>query len=1436
MTISVRDYPDEPESFAARIDEQVKVLVTWLTDSSLGEQAFEHSGVTPKTRDDIEDFVRINRLRELDPADVVVIYVTGHGVESGGGRHFLLLGDSDEERLAPTAYRTSDLLAAVLGTDADHVLVLVDSCHAGAVNEEWASLRKDLPRSRRKLSTLGVLASGDFDEKSRIGEFASLLALVYERLRGPAQIVHQFLSFYDLVTEIGAVLKEDCNRNLQAPLSVWLPNPFHEQSLCLPNPGYRPRVELVEPARQQVAVDSSDLDDYWVSRASGRVGADDDTWYFSGRKKLNEDVVSFLQSGSGVLVITGVAGSGKSAVLARAVTLSDPGFVEKHVDIIGGVDQGTRPPVRSIDAAVLARGKRSGQIIVDLIMALGGEVGADVDPVIDDLRGLLTSSGVPRTLVIDGLDEALHPNQLVTDVLVPLINLRHPHTATRMVRLLLGLRSAKPEQDIEVDDVGRALVDQLHCAAAELTPVRLERTDEAPAVTRDIAAYVAAVLRRSGPYEDASTEVVGAAAGAVAERVSPSFLDARLAAQQLRDADMPQDLNDEAWLATLTQGTVALFRDDVVDVAAAVDCRAVEIVAVLRATAFALGRGLPWSQVWPAVAAAVIGREIPDADRVIEVVIASRLSGYLSRDVEGERVVYRPNHERLTETLRDDAASLVADATDYELFDIARLDDDAADVHQRITVEIISSAEYLASIPPNPYLRRYLVEHAYRGGVLDDGHIPSAFIPWEQGSRIRGRLGLPPPLDAASSRLAAWARIEPYLHDADDMSRHSSYAFVCAAAGLDAHIDSSNLALKPVWSKWQPPGIVLAAATNPVLSAVPLRSGRFLLAIGDQDGLRLWDPESATPVGNHFRTDGAIRKLAAISLPTGQVWLATSGNLGQDAVRLWDPETGQQLKELDTNGGAVEALTGFSLSGGQVMVAASINQRGVRLWDPETGDHLRDLDAGGGVVRALATVTLPCGQVLLAGGGSMGSNGVRLWDPGTGEQLRDLDASGLMVGSLAAISTLEGRVLLAGGLVGHVVRLWDPGTGRRVHDFGGDGAGLVAFSLPSGRLLLAGGQGGHGVRLWDPETRQHLRDLDAGGGVVWALTTVTLASGRVMLVGGGGLERYGVQLWDPEKALVEGRSAAVAGNGAVGAIAATSTRRGRALLAGTLEDVVRIWDPESGQQVRDLASSGGVRTLTPIILQSGRALLAGTLEDVVRIWDPESGEQVRDLASSGGVRTLTPIILEGGRALLAGSSLQYYRRPQSGSLIWDPESGQPVEDLGLSGDGAAWSELLTATTLPTGRVLLAGVSTWTLRSWDLGTGQGARDFDTGGSAIKALTVAKLANGQFLLVGGCTGGLVRLWDLETGQRVRDLKLGGGAVRALAAVNMPTGRVLLAASGTDGVRLVDPETGGEVLRLVTGRAATTIIPVTAATGIGLAISGPGGVAYFSLDSGL
>jgi hypothetical protein len=127
----------------------------------------------------------------------------------------------------------------------------------------------------------------------------------------------------------------------------------------------------------------------------------------------------------------------------------------------------------------------------------------------------------------------------------------------------------------------------------------------------------------------------------------------------LADRDNRVDPQDPAWQATLTDGVLGVFRDDLHATLPDPGDRQ-RAVHLLRAVAFAYGRGLPWRQVWPLVANAVADdpdRSYGDGD--IAWLLNSRIGGYLVTDQEDGITVYRLFHDTLRSTLRERSEDLL---------------------------------------------------------------------------------------------------------------------------------------------------------------------------------------------------------------------------------------------------------------------------------------------------------------------------------------------------------------------------------------------------------------------------------------------------------------------------------------------------------------------------------------------------------------------------------------------------------------------------------------------------------------------------------------------------------------------------------------------------------------------------------------------------------
>ncbi|MEU9468022.1 hypothetical protein AB0D78_15455 [Streptomyces avermitilis] len=689
LTVAIREYPDGDEDFTAGIDEQLSVVTDWWCDPEADEPFHRVAQPELHERYDVERFLHEARVRETG-GQALVLFVTGHGKLGASGTHFLQLPKTELRRQLATAIRTSEIVAAALDSRAEHVLVIVNTCYAEAIAGELSQLHKEIRQSRRDRGSLDVIATCAQDQLVQVGRFPSVMRQVLHRLRTNAQITTPWLSVGDLMTEFESELRGDTERRRHRLRRIIDGGGQTVLTPCLPNPGYRPVRQLVGPARRQVATPAEDID-IWLDRASGRPQETDPGWYFSGRERLNRELAVFLTRPEGVLLLTGTAGSGKSAVLGRAVTLSDPLFRENadYADAVKSAAPRTVPPENSVSVAVLARHRSAADVLHDLLLGLGvapRSPGPTDDPV--DLWGTqldthLTAPGETLTLVVDGLDEAYEPFRIVRDVLAPLNAhcappaplpgqrgpARHPaepEGQRRSLRLLIGVRSSRPPAHLAAPRGSaprtaptRPPVTQepgLLAALCEIFPTAsVLRTDDTGS-RDDIASYVEALI---GP-KDCGSDSTRRAAEAVADRVWPSFLDARLAGEQLRETRDPAVLAaDQRWLDLLQAGTIGLLRRDL-RLAADEGLPAEVALALLRASAFALGAGIPWSNVWPAMAGALLGRPIEEPDRMIDSLLG-RLSGYLAHDHEDERFVYRPVHEALAEILRDPRQDLLTD-------------------------------------------------------------------------------------------------------------------------------------------------------------------------------------------------------------------------------------------------------------------------------------------------------------------------------------------------------------------------------------------------------------------------------------------------------------------------------------------------------------------------------------------------------------------------------------------------------------------------------------------------------------------------------------------------------------------------------------------------------------------------------------------------------
>jgi WD40 repeat protein len=215
---------------------------------------------------------------------------------------------------------------------------------------------------------------------------------------------------------------------------------------------------------------------------------------------------------------------------------------------------------------------------------------------------------------------------------------------------------------------------------------------------------------------------------------------------------------------------------------------------------------------------------------------------------------------------------------------------------------------------------------------------------------------------------------------------------------------------------------------------------------------------------------------------------------------------------------------------------------------------------------------------------------------------------------------------------------------------------------------------------------------------------------------------------------------------------------GRWLATASADGAVRIWDANSGQQLRILHHHSEVNAVA--FSPDGHWLATGSDDNTAGIWDAHSGQQLRILSHDNLVNAVASS--PDGRWLATGSADHTAR-------MWDVHFGQqryflPHHDL-------VWA---VAFSPPDGRWLATGSADHTARIWDAHSGQQLHILSHDHS-VNAVAFSP-PDGRWLATGSADGA-VRIWDARSGQQLHILSHDDSV---LAVAFSPDGHWL--ASGT------------------------------------------------------
>lgn len=477
------DEADTPFGELGFVEDLAAELRKWLEHESLGFEV-DHCAEP--------DAGALGALEQALRGAAEMVHFLGHGYVRDGALHLVPATGSFDRRTNLAAF------AAELNTRAAgrETLLVLDLCHAGAGLET---------RAIGDLRDVWVVCAAG-DQRAYNGWFtqaltATLTALAEGRIDISTASPH--LSMDRFRRELGdrywRLVNAPDNRKASPPEPLFLgrfANQARARSEALPffpNPRFDLRAVERQAARGSITADLHPFLD--VPHFIDRVGP-----HFTGRDAAMRELGRWRSGhdpGTGLKIVCGAAGSGKSAIVGAFVLTGHPAirasdtFRDAAWQLRSRLNTECRAAAPGPFAAVHARRRRFDEVLASLIDQLDGHGSPALDRTsvrsVADLSAWLEQQSVSPLLVVDALDEASDPESLVRLVLLPLLAARRGQGPA--ARILVATRA-----DTERN---RGLLALLEASAAGSSRIDLDEQEPNEALA-DLEAYLTEALEGQG--------------------------------------------------------------------------------------------------------------------------------------------------------------------------------------------------------------------------------------------------------------------------------------------------------------------------------------------------------------------------------------------------------------------------------------------------------------------------------------------------------------------------------------------------------------------------------------------------------------------------------------------------------------------------------------------------------------------------------------------------------------------------------------------------------------------------------------------------------------------------------------------------------------------------------------------------------------------------
>jgi WD40 repeat protein len=229
------------------------------------------------------------------------------------------------------------------------------------------------------------------------------------------------------------------------------------------------------------------------------------------------------------------------------------------------------------------------------------------------------------------------------------------------------------------------------------------------------------------------------------------------------------------------------------------------------------------------------------------------------------------------------------------------------------------------------------------------------------------------------------------------------------------------------------------------------------------------------------------------------------------------------------------------------------------------------------------------------------------------------------------------------------------------------------------------------------------------------------------------------------------------------------SRDGKILASASWDGTIKLWNTESGRELRTLAGHGwGV--YKAVFSPDGKQLASASRDGTVKIWNVATGTNTQTLvADSFAVKSVA--WSQDGR-LLASSGNEGVVK------LWDAASGHELRALKHTWREGRPGLVICVLFSPDGKTLAARNWDRTVSLWEVGTGRELLTLAVV-DAFPAISSFAFSHDGQLIAAADEGTKVKFWDVTSGQLVRTLvspPVAGITVQMVSLAFRPDGRLL------------------------------------------------------------